>query len=142
MQLLPERVAGVKVARQGFFILLFFCLFYLQARATEPITLTASWYSIQSLKQEGTYKYSKGVMANGDSFRNEDFTCATWLYPLGTRLRVTNIKTGRYVFVKVTDRINKRFAKIRIDLSKRAFREIADLKQGIIKVKIEVIKKQ
>ena len=27
--------------------------------------MQASWYSVQSLKNEGTYKYSKGVMANG-----------------------------------------------------------------------------
>lgn len=55
-------------------------------------------------------------------------------------LRVTNIKSGKSVIVRTTDRIGKRFAKIRIDLSKRAFSKIANLKQGIVQVKVEQIR--
>jgi rare lipoprotein A (peptidoglycan hydrolase) len=100
--------------------------------------LTASWYSIESLKKEGTYKYSKGIMANGRIFNN-DYTCATNLYPLGAILRVYNPKNGKEVSVEVTDRINKRFTKTRIDLSQKAFSEIAECRQGIVRVKVEYI---
>jgi rare lipoprotein A len=103
-------------------------------------TLTASWYSIQSLKKEGTYKYSKGVMANGNIFMDNNLTCATRLFPLGSLLRITRIKTKTSVVVLVTDRIGKRFAKKRIDLSKLAFSRIAELKTGIVAVKVEKIK--
>jgi len=106
---------------------------------SQPIYLTASWYSMESLKREGTYKLTKGVMANGQLFRNEGFTCATRLFPLGARLRIIHVKSGRYVFVKVTDRIGKRFANKRIDLSKAAFSKIADLNDGLCRVRIEVI---
>jgi len=41
---------------------------------------------------------------------------------------------------RVPDRIGKRFAKSRIDLSKRAFSEIANLKLGIIPITVEVVK--
>jgi rare lipoprotein A len=102
--------------------------------------LHASWYSIQSLKDEGTYKHSKGVMANGKIFNDNALTCATRLYPLGSVLRITALNSGHSVVVRVTDRIGIRFARTRVDLSKGAFREIANLKQGIISVKVERIK--
>lgn len=101
--------------------------------------LIASWYSIDSLKQEGTYKHSKGVMANGQLFNDNAPTCATRLYPLNTWLCVTNIKSGQSIIVKVTDRIGKRFATKRIDLSKGAFSQIANLKQGIVSVKVRAL---
>ena len=109
------------------------------ARA-EEIYLTASWYSIESLKKEGTYKHSKGVMANGEKFADEKNTCATRDYELGNYLKITNNETGKSVIVKVTDRISKRFRGKRIDLSKKAFAQIANLKSGLVKVKVERIK--
>jgi rare lipoprotein A len=108
------------------------------ARA-ESINLTASWYSIDSLKKEGTYKYSKGVMANGQKFRNEGFTCASRDYELKTILKITNLDNGKSVSVRVSDKINKRFKGKRIDLSKLAFSRIAELKKGIVPVKVEVL---
>ncbi len=111
-----------------------FCL----ASASE---LTASWYSVESLKKEGTWKASKGVMANGERFNETSLTCATRLFPLGSLLRVSNKNYNKkFVIVKVTDRIGKRFATKRIDLSKRAFSQIADLKQGLVPVKVEIIR--
>ncbi len=108
----------------------------------EEVILTASWYSIESLKKEGTWKLTKGVMANGDKFRDEGFTCACRLYPLGTRLRVTNLENGRDVEVRVTDKIGKRFATKRIDLSKAAFQKICDLDKGLCKVKVELLNRR
>jgi len=99
----------------------------------------ASWYSIQSLKKEGTYQYSKGVMANGEKFNENDLTCATRMYPLGSRLRITHAASGRSCIVRVTDRIGKRFATKRIDLSKAAFMQIADLYRGLVYVRVEKI---
>ena len=108
------------------------------AEAQEP--LKASWYSMESLKQEGTFKTSKGVMANGRLFNENDLTCACRLYPLGTVLRVTNTLNGKSVVVKVTDRIGKRFATTRIDLSKAAFAAIASLKSGVVPIRAEVVR--
>ncbi len=97
----------------------------------------ASWYSVQSLKKEGTFKTSHGVMANGQIFKDENLTCATRLFPLGTKIKIININNGKSVIVKVTDRIGKRFAHKRIDLSKSAFEKIANLKEGIIPITYE-----
>jgi rare lipoprotein A (peptidoglycan hydrolase) len=119
---------------------LLICAIFAHAQTPQPAYLTASWYSIQSLKREGTYAYSKGQMANGEYFRDDNYTCATRDFPLGTNLRVTNRDSGKSVYVKVTDRINKRFAGKRIDLSKRAFSQIANCKQGIVSVVVEVVR--
>ncbi len=105
------------------------------ARAEEP--LRASWYSFASLKTEGTWSKGEQRMANGQWFDENALTCATRLYPFGTFLCITNLNNGKSVIVRVTDRISKRFAKSRIDLSKKAFQQIADLKQGIVPIKVE-----
>ena len=98
--------------------------------------MTASWYSVESLKKEGTWAYSHGRMANGHIFSDNGFTCATRLFPLGSTLRVYLDLSKTYVDVKVTDRIGKRFAHKRIDLSKAAFAKLADLNTGIIHVSV------
>ena len=106
--------------------------------------LTASYYSVSSLKKEGTWKISKGVMANGEKFNDDKFTCATQLFPLHSILRITSLENKKTVVVLVTDRIGKRFAKTRIDLSRRAFMEIAGgeqgLKKGLLQVSVEEVK--
>ena len=126
---------------------LILCLAILTITTTaQAKTLIASWYSVESLKAEGTYKYSKGVMANGKQFTEcsiskynglEVFVCATSKqYKLGTYLKVTNNANGKSILAKVTDRIGKRFKGKRIDLSKGAFSKIADTKQGIVSVEV------
>ena len=125
-----------------FFLVLYCWLWMPDLEAGEPKILTVSWYSIQSLKDEGTWKYSKGVCADGSIFNDNLFTCATRLFALGDYLRITNSANGKVIVVKVTDRIGKRFAKTRIDLSKRAFSTIAPLKQGLISCKIELLNRR
>jgi len=111
--------------------------------SSSAFAMQASWYSVESLKREGTYKYSKGVMANGHLFSDDAYTCANNLYPLGTVLRITNLNSGRQVIVKTTDRIGKRFGKTRIDLSKAAFADLSGeqgTKVGLLPIKVEVVK--
>lgn len=98
----------------------------------------ASWYSQESCKREGT----SGICANGEVFNDEKLICASWDYPFGTRLKVKNQQTGAEVIVLVIDRgpAKKLYKKGRkIDLSKSAFNKIASLKQGLVRVTIEVI---
>ena len=109
-------------------------------RAMPAKILTASWYSRESLVKEGTWKDGKErMMANGQKCDDKQNTCATRLYSLGKILLVTNRENGRSIQVTVSDRVGKRFATTRIDLSKGAFSQIADLNQGLAKVTVEVI---
>jgi len=102
-------------------------------------SITASYYTVESCKREGT----SGIMANGQRLDDEKLTCASWEYPFGTRLRIRNLENNKEVLVCVTDRgpNRKLYRQGRtIDLSKRAFREIASLKQGVIPVEIKEVK--
>lgn len=79
------------------------------------------------------------LAASGHRFDPQAMTCATWLYPLGTRLRVTDRHNGLSVAVLVTDRPARRFARTRVDLSPAAFGRIASLELGLDEVKCEVL---
>jgi rare lipoprotein A (peptidoglycan hydrolase) len=121
------------VALFMFWLFLFLCL---TVKADAATFLKASWYSEASLKKEGTWRISHGIQANGKPFDETKLTCATRLFPLGTNIKIVNRVNGRSVIVKVTDRIGKRFAKTRIDLSKAAFQKIASLNQGVINIEV------
>jgi rare lipoprotein A len=100
----------------------------------------ASWYSVEACK----YNPHKGCpTASGESLyefekKKIDFA-AMWKVKFGTRVRVTNVKTGKSVDVVVLDRGPSERLNRKIDLSKSAFEKIADPKEGIINVKAEVI---
>jgi rare lipoprotein A len=63
--------------------------------------------------------------------------CAHKSYPFGTLLKVTNLRNGEEVIVKVNDR--GPFVKGRIvDLSYGAAKKIGIISAGIVEVKVEV----
>lgn len=65
---------------------------------------------------------------------------AMWDVPLGTRIKVCAVNSGRCTKVRVLDRGPNRRLKARIiDLSKVAFAEIADPAQGLIQVEVTVL---
>ena len=74
--------------------------------------------------------------ASGIIYDKNKLTCASNTHKLGTKLKVTNTQNNKSVIVTVTDRGG--FNKVTLDLSKKAFSTIAELKQGIINIKIEV----
>ncbi|MBN1354399.1 MAG: septal ring lytic transglycosylase RlpA family protein [Candidatus Omnitrophica bacterium] len=91
----------------------------------------ASWYGGGEKLNECT--------ANGEIFNPTELTCASWDYPFGTMLKVTNTTSGRSVIVRVNDRGPNRRLGRAIDLTKAAFAEIAKLGEGLIFVEIEKI---
>lgn len=74
--------------------------------------------------------------ANGERIHHDSLTCAHRTYPFGTLLKVTNMRNGKSVIVRVTDRGPHRGGRI-IDLSYGAARELGMLSQGIAMVEIE-----
>lgn len=75
---------------------------------------------------------------NGEVFNENEFTAAHKILPMNTYVKVTNLANEKYVYVRINDRLPKS-SKAEIDLSKKAFSEIADISKGRIKIKIEVI---
>lgn len=72
---------------------------------------------------------------SGEIFNQNLLTCASNVFPIGTRLKLTNVENGKSVVVRVND--TGGFRRVTLDLSKKAFRKIADLKIGIVKIKIK-----
>lgn len=72
---------------------------------------------------------------SGEIFDQNKLTCASNIFKIGTRLKITNIKNERSVIVEVND--TGSFKKVSVDLSKKAFSKIADIKDGIIEIKIK-----
>ncbi|OYU81484.1 MAG: septal ring lytic transglycosylase RlpA family lipoprotein [Flavobacterium sp. BFFFF1] len=67
--------------------------------------------------------------ASGKRFDNSKYTAAHRRFPFGTKLRITNEANGKSVVVEVNDR--GPFTRGRdIDLTKKAFMEIASSKYG------------
>lgn len=76
--------------------------------------------------------------SNGAVFTQEQLTCATNAFPLGTKLRLTTPDGGHSVVVINNDRPAS--WNTRIDLSKAAFQTLYPLGRGIGTVKVEVVK--
>ena len=76
--------------------------------------------------------------ASGERYDPEKLTAAHRSYPLGTRVRVTNLKNGRSAVVRINDRGPYKAGR-KIDLSVRAARELRLIAEGITIVTIQVI---
>lgn len=74
-------------------------------------------------------KFNGKRTTSGIKFDNNKYTAAHKKLPFGTKVKVTNESNGKSVIVEITDR--GPFVRSReIDLSKRAFMEIASSKNG------------
>lgn len=86
----------------------------------------ASYYSLSSRT------------ASGEKFNAGELTAAHPTLPFGTRVRVTNVKTGKSVTVRVNDR--GPFVRGRvIDVSHSAAESLGMIGRGVAKVKLDVV---
>lgn len=89
--------------------------------------------------------YSKNLdgtkTATGERYRNNKFTAASNNYKLNTWVKVTNLKNGKSVIVRINDRMHPRMARRGrvVDLSRVAAAELDFIKNGLVKVKVEVV---
>jgi rare lipoprotein A len=86
-------------------------------------------------------KFEGKRTANGEIFSQKKLTCACNVLPLGTWIRVTNLRNGRTVVVKTNDRLHPRMKRI-IDLSKAAANKLGYVGAGLTRVKVEVLGKK
>lgn len=89
----------------------------------------ASWYGP---------KFHGKRTASGEIFNQNALTAAHRRWAFGTRVRVTFLKTGKSVVVRVNDRIPRRDRVI--DLSRGAARRIGLIGPGTGKVRLQVLR--
>jgi rare lipoprotein A len=97
----------------------------------------------QTFKGKSSY-YGKEFIgrktSNGEILKADSFTCAHRTLPFGTMLEVENLKTGKWVVVRVNDR--GPFSRDRIlDLSFAAASKIGMMQAGILTVSVMIVGK-
>ena len=86
-------------------------------------------------------KFNGRRTANGDTFDQKKLTCACNVLPLGTWIKVTNLRNSRSVIVKVNDRIHPKMKRI-VDLSRAAAQKLGYVSNGLTRVKVELVDKK
>jgi peptidoglycan lytic transglycosylase len=83
--------------------------------------------------------YTEGTKtANGEKFNTLDLTAAHPTLPFGTKLRVTNVASGRSVMVRVNDRGPYVPGRV-VDVSYSAADALGMVGKGVAKVKLDVV---
>ena len=91
---------------------------------------------------QGSYyadKFRGRPTASGTPYRPSKLTAAHNTLPFGTKIRVTNTRTGRSVKVTVNDRGPHVKGRI-VDLSKKAARRIGLVDAGVAPVQLKVVR--
>ncbi len=78
------------------------------------------------------------LMACGEPFDEHEMVAAHRTLPLGTKVRVTNLRNGRSVVVKIKDRGPGVAGRV-IDVSKAAARQLHFVGRGLTPVKVHVL---
>lgn len=109
--------------------------------ALTPLTTFGSAAAGQTQVGHASYysdRFHGRRTATGERFDQSALTAAHKTLPLGTKVRVTRVKTGDSVVVRINDR--GPYAKGRvIDLSRRAARELGMIGTGVGKVRVDVV---
>ena len=92
---------------------------------------TASFYS---------NSFNGRKTASGEVFSQQKLTAACNVLPLGTWIKVTNLRNGKSVTVKINDRLHAKMTRV-VDLSRKAAIKLNYIKSGLTRVKVEVIGK-
>ena len=92
----------------------------------KPREVLASWYDVPD---DSLAKRRAG---------EQEYTAAHNRLPIGTLVRVTSLKSGKSVLVRITDRgINSN--KIQLDLCKEAAEQLGMVRKGLARVRMEVL---
>ena len=94
-------------------------------------------YSGRVLRGMASYYWQRQRVASGGWFNPNALTAAHKTLPFGTRVRVTNLRNGRSVVVRINDRGPYIRGRI-IDLSRRAASIVGMRRSGVVPVRVQV----
>ena len=77
----------------------------------------------------------------GEIFSHNQSTAASNKFPLGTWVRVTNLRNGRSVIVRINDRMSKAMERIGrvVDLTRTDAAKLGYINRGLARVKVEEV---
>ena len=83
-------------------------------------------------------KFEGRKTASGQIFNHKKFTAACNMLPLGTFIKITNLKNGKTVVVQTNDRLHVKTKRL-IDLTMAGAKRLGFVASGLTKVKVEVL---
>ena len=135
----PSRHASLSHDRTASFFTSFTNRRVASARKHTPFARHNNATPAQVASQGVASFYTEGQQtASGEKFDTNDLTAAHPTLPFGTRLRVTNVATGRSVTVRVNDRGPYVPGRV-VDVSHSAADALGMVGSGIAKVKLDVV---
>ena len=147
MRIIPTNMRDRKVStKRGVAIVTLLVALGITASASDPTPSQSTdqagkgrrWYQVGQASWYGKYFQGKKT-ANGESYDMNGLTCAHRSLPLGSWIRVTNMKNRKSVFVRVNDRGPVPENRI-IDLSFGAAKAVGLARSGVGKVKLETLR--
>lgn len=124
------------------FLLITLLSFCVSAQQVEKVnSSTSNKKSTKILYGQASFyanKFNGRLTANGEIFSQEKLTAACNVLPLGTWIRVTNLKNGKIVVVRTNDRLHPKTRRI-IDMTRKAAKSLGYISRGLTRVKIEVL---
>jgi rare lipoprotein A len=118
--------------------LLFICSTLIAGDTTEARSKPKILYGTASFYSNS---FNGKKTANGEIYSHKKMTAACNVLPLGTWVRVTNLRNGKSVVVKTNDRLHSRMKRV-VDLSRKAADKLDYVKSGLTRVKVEVLGKK
>jgi rare lipoprotein A len=83
-------------------------------------------------------KFNGRKTASGEIYNHDKPTAACNTVPIGTWLRITNLKNQRSVVVRVNDRLHPRMKRV-VDLNKTSALKLGYIRSGLTQVKVEIL---
>ncbi|MEO6454509.1 MAG: septal ring lytic transglycosylase RlpA family protein [Ginsengibacter sp.] len=83
-------------------------------------------------------KFSGRKTSSGSVYNSAKLTAACNVLPLGTWVKVTNLRNEKTVIVQINDHLHHKNKRL-IDLSKSAAQKLGYISRGITRVKVEVL---
>lgn len=86
-------------------------------------------------------KFNGRETASGEVYSHTKKTAACNVLPLGTWIRVTNLRNDKSIVLKINDRLHAKNNRL-VDLTKSAAQKLGYVGRGLARVKVEVLGKK
>ena len=109
-----------------------------QKEAKENGDSATVYYGVASYYAD---KFNGRQTASGEIYSHAKNTAACNVLPLGTWIRVTNLRNGKSIVLKINDRLHAKNNRV-VDLAKSAAQKLGYTGRGLARVKVEVLGKK
>jgi rare lipoprotein A len=86
-------------------------------------------------------KFDGRKTASGEIFSQKKMTAACNALPMGTWIKVTNLRNGKSAIVKVNDRLHQSMRRV-VDLTRAAAKQLGFVSAGLTRVRVDVLGKK